>query len=220
MFSVGATPYNSPARARYGGWTANATQVTGDGTTDFDNYMALKMAADYNINADPAERTAARQLSKDIWATYKALKDTNPNNPHYIEWKIRKNQWRGPFVRSPMPGPMRQGIWNAFRSLQAQPTWANRRSLQILRQAPYRVPPTAAQLTPYTFNDVGLPTHWEIAQGIGRTKGRVYSGVPNFDIPDNIMVEGGPAYAARVPANAVVPAMAAGPGVAVPVVNQ
>lgn len=218
MFSVGATPFNSPARARYGGWAATAAQVTGDGTVDFDNYMALKMAADYNTNADPAERTAARQLSKDIWATYKALKDTNPNNPHYIEWKIRKNQWRGPFVRTPMPDAMRQGIWTQFRRLDNQPTWANRRSLQILRQAPYRVQPTIAQLAPYRLQDLGLGSHWEISQGIGKTKGRIYSGVPEFNLPDNVMVEGAPAYAANV-ANPVIPAM--GQAVAAPVlVNQ
>lgn len=170
MFSVGATPFNSAARMRYGGWAPAdmsdpANPVSGDPKKDYRNYVAWKMQADLDW-ADattPAMRATARQAARDINAYYRTLGKVDPYGDTYQSWKAIKSAWRPPQNKTSLSRKQRLGLYTAFGGIDwsDNPTEQVRNTLATVRNAPFRPQPTSYyDLTEEQVKDVVTPEYW------------------------------------------------------------
>lgn len=163
MFSVRASPFNTPARMRYGGWAPTemsdpANPVSGDPKTDYQNYVAWKMQADYDWDKDTttAERATARQAARDINAYYRTMGKVDPYGDTYQAWKAIKAAWRPPQVRTSLTRAQRLGLYNQFGGIKFvnNPTEEARNQLATVRNAPFRPLPASY----YKLDDADLKT--------------------------------------------------------------
>lgn len=171
MFSVGATPFNSAARMRYGGWATTdmadaANPVSGDPKTDYRNYVAWKMQADLDWadNTTPAIRATARQAARDINAYYRTLGKVDPYGDTYRAWKAIKSAWRPPQNKTSLSKAQRLGLYNTFGGIDwsDDPTEDVRNRLATVRNAPFRpMPDSFYGLDEQQIKDIQTDAYWK-----------------------------------------------------------
>lgn len=188
MFSVGATPYNSAARMRYGGWATTpgldiANPISGDPSRDYQNYVALKMAARYDPQKTGQERANYRTAASMIYNFYRGVGRYDPNHPAYVAWKNVVKSWKPPKLRQGLSRLQRGQLWDRFFNLpfDANPSIQDRSTLMALRQAPYRALPEADDLGAVLAAEADVANHYYIPERIERARGYIRDVPQGFD---------------------------------------
>lgn len=157
MFSVTASPFNSPDRALYGGWafSANARDAAdsdalaalyADPENADDAYYDSKWA---NLALRYSGNAANRAMAKKIKAAIKGrMKDWRKVQAWADAYNLASAAVRSPFRKSPLKARQKANIWATFAAMNpANMTPQDKMWLSALNGAPYSSVPVMPQVS-------------------------------------------------------------------------
>lgn len=152
MFSVSASPFNSPARSLYGGWASSAAPRDLQNVRDLSAYYATHPTDAYRdskwatialkYSTDSTTRARARFIKEAL--KKEVVKQIRRANPDWgPAWNRAMKYARSPYARKQMTPADRQRIFTLFEAME----WpklreSDRAAISFMTAAPY-APPTS-----------------------------------------------------------------------------